>query len=141
MNEQERAEFDAAAAALENPSTPSKDTALARLGELASKADSYAPIGDPGEVRLSGDTYRQVWKEAAEMRRSGDLIRSVPRVVCPVVAIHGDYDPSPAAGVSKPLAATLQNFRMVTLGKCGHTPWMERYGRESFYRVLLAEIG
>lgn len=140
-NEQERAEFDALAAALENPATPAKDALLARLGELASKADSYAPIDEPDEVRLSGDAYQQVWTAAAEMRRNGELLRSARKITCPVVAIHGDYDPSPAAGVSGPLAAAVPGFRFVTLEKCGHKPWMERYAREDFYRVLAAEIG
>ena len=142
LDERERAEFKALLAALENPATPNKDALLAKLGGLAAKADGYAPIarGAGVSLRLNGDIYHRVWNEAAEMRRTGELLRRVRQVVCPVVAIHGDWDPSPAAGVAEPLSAALPNFRLVLLQKCGHTPWLERFARERFYRVLLAEL-
>ena len=144
LSEREKADLNAIIGALENPAIEGCDALLARLGSLASKADSYAPAGDAepsSMIRLNGDLYRQVWNDAAEMRRTGELLRSAQQVGCPVVAIHGDYDPSPADGVSEPLSAALRNFRMVRLAKCGHTPWIERYAREDFYRVLLAEVG
>ena len=62
-------------------------------------------------------------------------------VRCPVVAIHGDSDSSPAAGVAEPLSAALPEFRLIVLPQCGHTPWLERYAKEEFYRILLSEIG
>jgi pimeloyl-ACP methyl ester carboxylesterase len=57
-----------------------------------------------------------------------------------VIAIHGDYDPHPAEGVQKPLSSVLRDFRFVLLEKCGHTPWLERQARESFYHILKEEI-
>jgi pimeloyl-ACP methyl ester carboxylesterase len=47
-------------------------------------------------------------------------------IECPVVAIHGDYDPHPADGVRIPLSNVLKDFRFILLGKCGHVPWFER---------------
>jgi len=57
-----------------------------------------------------------------------------------VVALHGDYDPHPAEGVQKPLAATLKNFRFILLEKCGHKPWIERQSRDKFYAILKEEL-
>ena len=88
---------------------------------------------------LRGDVYQGVWQEADEMRRSGELLALARRIRCPVVAIHGDYDPSPAEGVQEPLAAALEEFRFVLLARCGHTPWRERQARDEFYRVLKRE--
>ena len=61
-------------------------------------------------------------------------------ITCPVIAIHGDYDPHPARGVEIPLGKELKNFRFVLLQKCGHRPWIERNAAEEFYRILVQEI-
>jgi len=151
LDDTEKAEYEAALAALEQgpvtpavlPVPPVSSVSLEKLGRLAAKADAYAPISEidePGDVRLSAEINRAVWNEAAAMRRSGELLRQARMVRCPVVAIHGDSDSSPAAGVSEPLAA-LPEFRLIVLAQCGHTPWLERYAKEEFYRTLLSEIG
>lgn len=144
LDDAEKAEYEAAITALSDPTTPDSDGPLEKLGRLAAKADAYAPIGEtdePGAVRASAGIYRTVWKEASEMRRSGALLRRAQMVTCPVVAIHGDSDSSPAAGVEEPLSAVLPRFRLEVLPQCGHTPWLERYAKEEFYRILLSEIG
>ena len=144
LSEQERAEFDAIVRALGDSATADKDTLLARLGALASKTDEYDPIvdgpdeSDPAGSR--GDVFQSVWKEAAELRRSGDLLKLGTHIRCPVIAIHGDYDPHPAEGVREPLSAVLQSFRFIVLKNCGHTPWIERQARDEFYRILAGEL-
>jgi pimeloyl-ACP methyl ester carboxylesterase len=142
LDHEEKAEYEASLTALSDPVAQDNDTALERLGHLAAKADAYAPIDDAKEsvIRVSAGIYRAVWAEASAMRRSGELLRQVHRVTCPVVAIHGDSDPSPAAGVAEPLSA-LPGFRLITLAQCGHRPWLERYAQDEFYRILLSEIG
>ena len=146
LDDKEKAEYEAAIAALEPVasavSPPVSSVSLEKLGRLAAKADAYAPIDDAEEtdVRVSAEIYREVWKEASAMRRSGELLRRAQMVRCPVVAIHGDSDSSPAAGVAEPLAA-LPEFRLIVLPQCGHTPWLERHAKEEFYRILLSEIG
>lgn len=75
------------------------------------------------------------------MRKSGQLLEIACKIRCPVVAIHGDYDPHPAAGVREPLAKVVQDFRFVLLEKCGHKPWAEREARDEFYGVLERELG
>jgi pimeloyl-ACP methyl ester carboxylesterase len=142
LDDKDKAEYEAALAALGDPAAQDNDTVLERLGRLAAKADAYAPIDDleGSAIRASAGIYRAVWAEASAMRQSGELLRQVHRVTCPVVAIHGDSDSSPAAGVAEPLSA-LSGFRLITLAQCGHTPWLELYAQYEFYRILLSEIG
>jgi pimeloyl-ACP methyl ester carboxylesterase len=144
LSEGERATFESIIGALGDPSTVDKDRLLAHLGALALKTDAYDPImGEADEsdaVGGRGDVFQSVWQDAAEMRRSGELLRLGERVECPVVAIHGDYDPHPAAGVQEPLSTVLERFRFILLKNCGHTPWIERQARDEFYRVLEKEL-
>jgi pimeloyl-ACP methyl ester carboxylesterase len=140
LNAEARREFEAIVRALGQPATPDKDTLLARLGALAAKTDTVdalpGPADDADRIGPRGDVFQGVWEAAAEMRRSGELLGLAQHLRCPVLAIHGDYDPHPAEGVEKPLSQVLPNFRFVRLEQCGHTPWLERHARERFFQVL-----
>lgn len=126
---------------LSDPAVSDKCTPLARLGALFTEADGYNPVTLDTEVLEHQYHLNQsVWGEAAELRRSGKLLELGKQIQCPVVAIHGDYDPHPAEGIRKPLAPILGNFRFVLLKNCGHLPWIEKEARGEFYRVLEAEL-
>ena len=144
LSRTERSEFQSIMARLADPSTADRDSLMARLGGLVSTCDVYDPIppsAAEGEgVCVRGDVYEAVWREATEMRSSGELLEYAKRVRCPVVAVHGDYDPHPAEGVRRPLSAVLDAFRFLLLENCGHKPWIERQARGAFYRALRAEL-
>jgi pimeloyl-ACP methyl ester carboxylesterase len=114
---------------------------LSRLSELISKADSFDLLPDKDDnAQLDMDIYRTVWDEASRLRGSGRLFEIVQHIKRPIVAIHGDYDPHPANGVKYPLSAAVRDFRFILLERCGHYPWRERSARDTFYRILKAEI-
>jgi pimeloyl-ACP methyl ester carboxylesterase len=110
LTESERASFLAASHSLLTTAAKDEDLLLSQLGMLARKADSYALVEESEErteVRLSAEIYRQVWLRAAEMRRTSELLRRAHAVICPVVAIHGEFDPSPAlGGIRTPLGGS-----------------------------------
>jgi len=124
------------------------DRLLSELGELLSRADAFDPIklpedeSDSAELKAScrADIFASVWREASLLRQSGELLELGRRIVCPVTAIHGDWDPHPYKGVSEPLQETLKSFRFILLENCGHKPWIERRAREKFFSVLEEEI-
>jgi pimeloyl-ACP methyl ester carboxylesterase len=118
-----------------------KNRSMARLNELYAKADTYAALPQNSEVlEFNEEINRKVWAEAKKLRISGELLEMGKWIKCPVLAIHGDYDPHLAAGVTEPLTRVLKNFRFVLLEKCGHEPWLERYARDQFYKVLRNEL-
>ena len=123
------------------PEAADNNALLARLGRLVARADTFDPIHPDDEgFHCQYDIFRMVWDEASELRRTKILTQMAKTITCPVVAIHGDWDPHPAEGVNEPLARDLKNFRFVLLKKCGHRPWIERNASEEFYRVLIGEI-
>jgi len=144
LSEEERTEVKSLIGVLDNPAAEDKSSAFARFGALFSKADAYDPImheSDESEsIGCQADVFQSVWKDAAELRRSGKLLKLGKHIKCPVVAIHGDYDSHPAEGVQKPLSAILRSFRFILLKNCGHKPWIERKAREEFYRILKEEL-
>ncbi len=142
LSEQDRAKTLLLIHALEDPVMEDKDNILNRLGKLISKADSYDPI--PHKSYVLGcryDIYQAIWKQAEELRSSGALLEYGKKIRCPVVAIHGDFDPHPAEGIRRPLGRVLEDFRFILVENCGHTPWIERRAKERFYDILRAELG
>lgn len=119
----------------------SKKIFMKDFGKLISKADSYQPIPHHDTVlEFQLDIYQKVWKEASELRRSKKLLDYGKKIQCPVVAIHGNYDPHPSDGVKIPLSKTIKNFKFVLLKNCGHHPWYEKLAKDKFYEILKNEI-
>ena len=141
LSEEDRAEAKSLIQALDNPAAEDKSTAFARLRALFSRADAYDPITYESEViDCQVDIFQSVSKDAEELRSSGKLLELAKHVECPVIAIHGDYDPHPAEGVQRPLAAILKSFRFILLKNCGHMPWIERQARDKFFGILREEL-
>lgn len=141
LSDEERRQLDALTASLDDPAVADKSATLAALGALFARADGFDPIPfDTEDVDVRYDVFQRVWAEAEELRAGGGFLALARRVTCPVVAIHGDHDPHPAAGVRDPLAAILPDFRFIPLERCGHEPWVERHARDEFYRILRDEL-
>ncbi|MGP8329715.1 MAG: alpha/beta fold hydrolase [Methanosarcinaceae archaeon] len=141
LSEAEVAEVNNLLIVIDNPAIDDKRSVFTRFGEIFSKADAYNPIGQQADsLEFRADIFQNVWKEAAELRRSGRLLELSASIQCPVVAIHGAADPHPAEGVQQPLSTALTNFRFILLEKCGHKPWIEREAAEKFYHLLKREI-
>ena len=124
-----------------NPVVENKDKTLARLGYLFTRGDAFDPLDSfDQELQVSFDIHRSVWKEAVELRRNGELLNLGKRIDCPVIAIHGDYDPHPVRGVETPLKKIVKNFRFVLMRDCGHVPWIEKQARDEFYGTLRTHL-
>ena len=139
---EDNARLDSLLATLDDPaSTESKNVVFGRIGALLQKADAYDPLPNQDEIlECRHDIHDSVWPEVSAMRASGELLEYGKNIRCPVVAIHGDFDPHPAEGVRQPLSGVLRDFKFILLEKCGHTPWIERWASDGFYRVLKLEI-
>lgn len=141
LGEEERREAATFMEAFDDPAIGDKSAPFARLGQLFTGADSYDPLTlDTEALACQHDVYQSVWTEARERRASGKLLELAKKIRCPVVAIHGDFDPHPAAGVREPLSQAVADFRFCLLRKCGHLPWIERQARDEFFDILEQEL-
>ena len=141
LNSRGRATAQSLLARLADPDAANKNALLAELGTLLARADAFDPANVPDEgFHCQYDVFQGVWEEACELRKNQILLQMAKEITCPVLAIHGDWDPHPAEGVSDPLAKVISNFQFVLLEKCGHRPWTERTASEEFYKVLVGAI-
>lgn len=126
---------------LDNPDVRDKDSLFLKLAQLFIKSDSYDPITMNIElIEAQYELFRSVWCDAVKQRENAKLLLLGKQIQCPVVAIHGDYDPHPAEGVWKPLSKVLNNFHYFILENCGHYPWIERQAKDQFYVRLKDQI-
>jgi len=120
---------------------PKKTELLEKLGNLSSRSDSYDAIPSKSYViEYQPEVHNKVWGEAKKMRTEGKFIEMIKKIKCPVIAIHGDYDPHPFVGVKEPFSKYVENFRFYLLKKCGHYPWMEKYAKDKFYEILRGNL-
>ena len=126
---------------LDDPHAIDTSALISTLGKIFTKCDSYDPLEDPYQtIEYRHDIYKSIWNEAKELRSSGKLIEFAKTIECPVLAIHGNYDPHPLNGVKEPCSQHLKKFKIISLDHCGHCPWIERQAKDEFYHILKEEI-
>lgn len=140
VSKKERIKLDTMMEEMNNPCIKDKNLIFTKFGELMSKTDSFKPILSNNKVEVQYDIFKDVWKEAEELRRSGKLLELGKKIRCPVVTIHGNYDPHPFIGIEKPLSQQVKDFQFILLKKCGHYPWLEHYAKDKFYKILKKEL-
>lgn len=138
LNNQQNMALEDAGRNLKNALTfEQKKKSMTCYGELLQAADSYHLMPHRNNLLdLRPDIYEQVWPQMQAMRSSGELLSAGYDIKCPVLVIHGDYDPRPAEGVRKPLEQALGNFTFKLLSNCGHYPWLEKEARSKFNEDL-----
>lgn len=141
LSEKDISELNKLKLELNNPSNKNRKDVFKKFGEISSKADYYKPINFSDDILdYQPDIFQAVMREALYLRKSGKLLKMAGRIKCPLVAIHGDYDPHPYKGVSEPLSKVIKDFRLILLDDCGHYPWNEVNAKEKFYEILKKEL-
>lgn len=107
---------------------------IKQIPNILKKADNYCPIqnSEPAE-RTDNRMYNSIWGEASVLRAEGKISEALGRIKCKIFLIHGKTDPH---GVINPMRETGAEFDCYVLDKCGHSPFIERYAKNKFYKVL-----
>lgn len=123
-----------------NSSADQKNAAFTQIVEIFHTTDSYAPLETTTHsTSINTAQYESVWGQAAAMRQRGKFVHLLNMITCPITVIQGDYDPHPIKGIRR-LLEKRDNTRIIILPKCGHTPWIEKYAQDKFYRILKEEF-
>ena len=141
LTEEEKSELKNLQYVFSNPSGHDMNKVFAKFGALMEKLDSYEPIEIENDDSLySYEIFTKVWSEAHAIRKSGAMYEMGNNIKCEVVAIHGDFDSHPAYGIKASLEKIIKKFKFYNIKNCGHSPWIETYARDEFYRILKEEI-
>lgn len=118
------------------------DEDMAKIPKVFEKSDNYCL--ENRDMHKADKTDSQmhniIWEEAAGLRTSGELLAAFKRIKNKIVLIQGETDPHPARGITIPLQENGVECETYILEKCGHSPFMEKYAKEDFYKILLEII-
>ena len=118
------------------------DEDMEKIPQVFEKSDNYCL--ENKEAHRADQTDSQmhniIWEEAAKLRTNGELLKSFMQIKSKIFLIQGEADPHPAKGITIPLQENGVACETYILEKCGHSPFMEKYAKENFYKILLKII-
>lgn len=82
--------------------------------------------------------HRESWADMFRLQASGALPAAFGAITCPVLMVHGAYDPHPGAMTRDTLRRYVPQLAYRELDRCGHSPWIERHARERFFALVRA---
>lgn len=80
--------------------------------------------------------HQETWEDMVRLQAEGIYPAAFAAIRCPVLMLHGDYDPHPGELVRDSLLPYLPQLQYRELPRCGHSPWAERWAREEFFAAL-----
>lgn len=104
--------------------------------------DTFSRLENTGEMSPEGEFDRQAFDETW-----GDMLRcqkeniypdSFDNITCPVIMLHGEYDPHPGKMTAEHLKSYIPQLEYKQFSKCGHAPDIEKYARKEFYEFLVS---
>lgn len=104
------------------------------MTDTFSRADP--PHGSDPAKQFDRQAFEETWNDMLRLQREGVYPRSFTAVSCPVVMIHGDYDPHPGTMTAECLRSYIPHLEYKELTNCGHDPSIERYARSECYDFL-----
>lgn len=118
------------------------DEDMARIPKVFEQSDNYCLERKEFHSADKTDSkmHNEVWNEAAGLRTSGELLAAFKQISCRIYLIQGAGDPHPVNGVAIPLQENNIECQTYVLERCGHSPFMEKYAKEEFYKILKQTI-
>lgn len=123
-------------------SNQATDEDMEKIPRILDKSDNYCLENREKHRADKADSemHNKVWSEAAKLRTSGELLASFKNIKSKLYLIQGELDPHPVKGVTLPLQNNNIPCETYILEKCGHSPFMEKYAKEEFYKILMQAI-
>lgn len=118
------------------------DEDMTKIPKVFEKSDNYCLIDNELHKadKTDSEMHNRVWREAAELRTNGKVLTTFKNIKSKIYLIQGAIDPHPTNGVIMPLKEHGVSCETYILEKCGHSPYMEKYAKDKFYRILLQII-
>lgn len=112
-----------------------------RRHEITCSIYEYDPIETRPDARddfgpLDLAAHEQTWNDFVRLQDDGTYPAAFRSITCPVLMLHGAYDPHPGAVIRDGLLPHIPHMQYLEFSRCGHNPWNERHAREEFFTVL-----
>ena len=137
LSDEQKSELENARNTYLNATGEAQKQAFVELFTLIQRTDAYNLIPHESDlVIVEPEHYGSVWSGMQALLDSGKLIEHGKDIKCPIIVIHGAYDPRSGEGIKQSLSKYVPDFTFILLEKCGHYPWYEKEAREEFFLEL-----
>jgi len=115
------------------------DERMRRMYELTRPLYSYDPLPEEAQEGLPPFdmlAHTQTWDDMLRLQREGVYPAAFSAITCPVLMLHGTYDPHPGPMIRASLTSFIPHLEYRELGHCGHSPWLEKEAEHAFFALL-----
>jgi len=109
---------------------------MRRYVALTGRSYSFDPEGSWEPRSFDARAFEESWADMLRLQQEGVYPAAFSAVRCPVLMIHGNWDPHPGRMTRDLLVRFVPGLQYVELPECGHFPWIEKRAREKFFSVL-----
>jgi pimeloyl-ACP methyl ester carboxylesterase len=104
------------------------------MTDTFARIDNTKPACPEGE--FDRQAFDETWSDMVRCQKERIYPDAFVSISCPVIMIHGDYDPHPGKMTAENLKTFIPQLEYKELSKCGHAPDIEKYARDEFYDFL-----
>ena len=117
-----------------------RDTVFSELGAVYMAVEGYDLI-EEAEILLdtpAADAMgnSETWQDVLRLQQDGYEPQNFKSIACPVLMLHGTYDPHPGKMTRDLLRGFIPQIEYTEFDRCGHEPWKERHARDAFFNNL-----
>lgn len=115
---------------------PDPNRCLAAIGRILTAAYGY-DVDDPSEApTIDARAHQETWADMLRLQADGAYPAAFAAIDVPVLMLHGAADPHPGRLIYDDLRSFLPQLEYREIPECGHSPWMERRARQTFFDAL-----
>jgi pimeloyl-ACP methyl ester carboxylesterase len=112
-----------------------QDRCFAALGRLMTQVYGYN-LEEIPDVVVDALAYEETWADMLRLQRDGVYPAAFSAITVPVLMLHGQADPHPGRLIRDDLQKYIPQLEYIELPHCGHSPWLERLAKQSFFDLL-----
>jgi pimeloyl-ACP methyl ester carboxylesterase len=113
-----------------------EDERAAQAHALSDRLYTYSRAVDEPIPRLDLKGHTESWNDMVHLQESGVYPAAFTSITCPVLMLHGSYDPHPGGLIRDGLQEFIPHLEYTELDRCGHAPWIEAHARDRFLSIL-----
>ncbi|HEX2973064.1 MAG TPA: alpha/beta hydrolase [Tepidisphaeraceae bacterium] len=119
---------------------------IGHLHKLLEPLYTYAPMAiddleDDSIPPFDLRAHTETWADMLRLQEAGVYPPAFAAIRCPVLMLHGAYDPHPGGMIRASLQPYLPQLEYRQWEQCGHSPWREQAVRNEFFAMLRGWLG
>ena len=115
---------------------PDENDRVAQAHALSDPLYTYNRAVREPVANLDLKGHAESWSDMIRLQDAGVYPAAFEAITCPVLMLHGSYDPHPGALIRDGLQKFIPELEYIELDRCGHSPWIEEHARDRFLSIL-----